>query len=142
MPMSYGTSICLISRHLRPVQLLAAGSPCRVPAARARLRFNEACAAFAVPREKLADITIAISGVPLEIDLCHDSTYTITVILVEAAGVAKQAQRILRHLAPRAPPFYDQKQFVHDCRKQRRLDRTEQARSINDQAVVTLAQLA
>ena len=58
--------------------------------------------------EKLAHITVAISSVSLEIDLCHDGHRKIASILIETAGVTKQAQRILNHLAPRAPPFHDQ----------------------------------
>src|SRR6516164_6531567 len=138
MSMSYGASIGPISRRLRPVPLIIVRSRCRVSTAPARLHGNDAGADFAVLCEQLADISVSISRVSLEIDLCHDGDH---MILVEAATVTEQAQRILSHLAPRASPFYDQEQFVYHCREQPRLDRTEHGRTIDDHAVVTLTQL-
>src|ERR1700758_2599465 len=113
MSMSYGASISLISRCLRPVQLFVVRSRGQVSTARTRLHFHDAGAAFAVLCEKLADISVAISSVALEIHLCHEGAHTIAIILVEAAAVTKQAQRILSHLAPRTSPFSDQEQFVY-----------------------------
>ena len=60
------------------------------------------------PDEKLAHIPVAISSVSLEIDLCHDGRRNIAAIILESAAAAKQAQRVLSDLAPRAPPFHDE----------------------------------
>ena len=91
--------------------------------------------------EKLAHITVAISSMCFKVDLCNDGHCKITAILVETAGITKQAQRVLSHLAPRAPPFHDQEQSVRNRRKQPRFDSTEHRRTVNNHTFVTLAQL-
>src|SRR6267378_3527944 len=104
-------------------------------------RFDGAEAVFRVLDEKLAHITVAISCVSLEIDPGQDGHRNIAAILVETAGIAKQAQRILSSLAPRAPPPHNQEYSVRNRGKQPRLDSTERRRAVNDHTIVTLAQL-
>ena len=58
--------------------------------------------------DNLADITVAISSVSLEIDLCHDDRHSITRILTKATGVTEPTQRILSQLAPSASLFHDE----------------------------------
>jgi hypothetical protein len=61
-----------------------------------------------MPCENFADIAIAISRVSFEIDLRQDGHRRIAGLSIETTAVTQQVQRILNHLAPRAPPFHNQ----------------------------------